>query len=91
MGHEAFLENEASVDPEHEHDEHEHDEHDTNFHFSFSHFFQDLDDFPFVEEPYNHWRFFEDEEFMFEQSSFQGSDFSFYFEDTDENEDVYLH
>ena len=75
MGHDAFLENEASVDPEYEH-EHEQD---TNFHFSFSDFFSDLD-----------WHFFENEEVLFERHSFQGPEFSF-FEDLDDNEEEFFY
>lgn len=86
VGHEAFLKNEAFSDPE--------DEHETSFSFSFSDFFSVFDDGPFVEEPHFHWSFdqgMEDEDGQYEHYSFEGQEFSFYFGDVDENEDVHLY
>ncbi|XP_059186130.1 dnaJ homolog subfamily B member 9 [Centropristis striata] len=79
-GHETFLKNEASVDPE--------DEHETDFHFSFEDMFHDFDGSPFVEEPFSHWSFHqdgEDEDGPYER--FEDPGFSFYFGDVDENEE----
>ncbi|XP_026162744.1 dnaJ homolog subfamily B member 9-like [Mastacembelus armatus] len=83
-GHAAFLKNEASVDPE--------DDDETSFHFSFSDFFHDFDESPFVEEPLFHWSFHqegEDEDGSYEHYSFERPDFSFNFWDGDENEEEY--
>ncbi|XP_041836001.1 dnaJ homolog subfamily B member 9-like [Melanotaenia boesemani] len=76
MGHEAFLQKEASVDPD--------DEDETSFPFSFSDFFRDFDDDPFVEEPHFHWSVLQEEEYF---TSFEGPNFSFSFEYEDENEE----
>ncbi|XP_008305219.1 dnaJ homolog subfamily B member 9-like [Stegastes partitus] len=84
VGHEAFLQNEASADQE--------DEYETSFSFRFSDVFSVFDDGPFVEEPHFHWSFdqaMEDEDAQFEHYSFDGPEFSFYFGDEDENEDHY--
>nr|XP_020448951.1 dnaJ homolog subfamily B member 9-like isoform X2 [Monopterus albus] len=78
-GHEAFLQNMASVDPN--------DEDETNFHFSFSDFFHDFDDSPHFQ-----WSVHqdgEDEDGPYEHYSFEVPGFSFYFEDGDENEEEY--
>ncbi|KAF1391534.1 hypothetical protein PFLUV_G00043120 [Perca fluviatilis] len=83
VGHEAFLKNEAPVDPEDEHDE-------TSFHFGFEDLFHDFDDSPFVEESYFHWSFHqdgEDENGPYEHYTYEGPGFSFYFGDEDENEE----
>ncbi|KAI3370188.1 hypothetical protein L3Q82_024966 [Scortum barcoo] len=73
VGHEAFLKDQASVEPE--------DAHEANFPFSFSDFFHDFDDSPFVEESYFQWSFHQDEHYYFEEPGFD-----FYFGDGDENE-----
>lgn len=86
VGHEAFLKEEASVDPE--------DAHEANFPFSFADFFQGFDDSPFVEEPYFHWSFHqdgEDEDGPYKQYSFEEPGFGFYFGDGDENEEEYYY
>ncbi|XP_045885043.1 dnaJ homolog subfamily B member 9-like isoform X1 [Micropterus dolomieu] len=83
-GHEAFLKDEASVDPE--------DEHETSFHFSFKDLFHDLDDSLFAEEPYFHWSFHqdgEDEDSPHGHYSFEDPVFSLYFGDGEENEEEY--
>lgn len=78
VGHEAFLENHASLE----------DEEETNFHFSFSDFFHGFHDSPFMDEPHIHWSFLQEEEeedIQYKHYSFEDSTFSFYFDD--ENED----
>ncbi|XP_022073540.1 dnaJ homolog subfamily B member 9-like [Acanthochromis polyacanthus] len=82
VGHEAFLNN----DPD--------DEQEMSFSFSFSDFFSDFDDGPFVDELHFHWSFdhgVADEDGQYEHYSFEDPEFSFYFGDLDENEDVYLY
>lgn len=84
VGDEAFLEDEASADPE--------DEHESNFfhHHSFADLFHDFDDSPFMEEPNFHWSFQhdgEDEDGSYEYYSFEDPGFSFYFVDGDESEE----
>ncbi len=84
VGHEAFLKDEAPVDPE--------DAHEASFHFSFADFFHDFDDGPFVEEPHFHWSFHpdgEDEDGPYKHYSFEEPGFGFYFGDGDENEEEY--
>nr|XP_046239958.1 dnaJ homolog subfamily B member 9-like [Scatophagus argus] len=79
MGHEAFLKNDASVDPE--------DEHDRDFAFTFADLFHAFDDGPFVKESFFHWSFHqdgEDEGTPYEHYSFEGPGFSFYFGGGDE-------
>ncbi|XP_070707165.1 dnaJ homolog subfamily B member 9-like [Pempheris klunzingeri] len=89
VGHEAFLSDEASVDPE--------DEQETSFHFShngFADLFHDFDDSPFVEETHFHWIFqpdAEDEDGLYEHYSFEKPGFSFYFGDEDENEEEHYY
>ncbi|KAM4588468.1 dnaJ homolog subfamily B member 9-like isoform 1-T2 [Odontesthes bonariensis] len=77
MGHQAFLENAASVEPEEE----------TGFHFSFSDFFHNFDDTSFVEESHFQWSFLQEEEHFERFEVFEEPSFSFFFEDTDENEE----
>lgn len=49
LGHEAFLNNDGSVDPR--------DEYSDDFSFSFADLFYDIDVDLFAEEPYFHWSF----------------------------------
>ncbi|XP_035517608.1 dnaJ homolog subfamily B member 9-like, partial [Morone saxatilis] len=82
VGHDAFLNNDASVDPE--------DEQEGNFHFSFADVFHSFDDSPFAEEPYFQWSFHQDEEDedgLYEHYTFGEPSFSFYFGDGDEDEE----
>ncbi|XP_016534158.1 dnaJ homolog subfamily B member 9-like isoform X1 [Poecilia formosa] len=88
VGHEAFLENQASFEDEDE------DEDETSFHFSFSDFFQDFHDGAFMDEPHIHWSFFQEEEEGEEyihdgHYSSEESTFSFYFDDENEEEHYY--
>ncbi|KAK2914949.1 dnaJ homolog subfamily B member 9-like [Channa argus] len=83
VGHDTFLKTEASVDPE--------EEDETSFHFSFSDFFHDFDDSPFMESHFQ-WSFYQDEEDddgLYEHYSFDGSSFSFLYGNEDENGDQY--
>lgn len=85
-GHEAFLKEEASVDPE--------DEDEASFFHSFADLFHDLDDSPFAEEPHFHWSFhqeWEDEDGSYEHYTFEHPGFSFYFGDGDEYEEEEHH
>ncbi|XP_017160534.1 dnaJ homolog subfamily B member 9-like isoform X2 [Poecilia reticulata] len=86
VGHEAFLENQASFE----------DEDETSFHFSFSDFFQNFHDSAFMDEPQVHWSFFQEEEEEEEEEyihdrhySSEESTFSFYFDDGNEEEHYY--
>lgn len=86
VGHEAFLENQASFEDEVE------DE--TSFHFSFSDLFQDFHDSAFMDEPQVHWSFFqeeeEEEEYIHDRHySSEETAFSFYFDDGNEEEHYY--
>ncbi|KAM7422410.1 hypothetical protein PAMA_010453 [Pampus argenteus] len=84
LGHEAFLNDESSVNPE--------DEHEQSFHFSFSDLFQDFNDAFFEEETHFHWSFpqdWEDEDGLYEHYSFEGPAQYFYFGDENENEKEY--
>lgn len=81
-GHEAFLKNDGSVEPE--------DDHETGFPFGFEDLFHDFDDSPFIEEPYFHWSFHqdgEDDAAPYEHYSFEGPGSSFFFVDGDEDEE----
>lgn len=83
LGHDGFLRNLASVEPE--------DEEETSFHFSFSDFFHEFDDVVFTEESHFHWSFHqdgEDEDGLYDHYSFVEPDFNFYFRDEDENGEV---
>lgn len=85
VGHEAFLENQASFEAEDDDDE-------TSFHFSFSDIFQDFHDSPFLDEPRFHWSFLqevEEEDFQNKHYSFEESTFSFYFDDENDEEHYY--
>ncbi|XP_038144023.1 dnaJ homolog subfamily B member 9-like [Cyprinodon tularosa] len=85
VGHEAFLENQASFEAEDEDDE-------TSFHFSFSDILQDFHDSPFLDEPRFHWSFLqevEEEDFQNKHYSFEESTFSFYFDDENDGEHYY--
>ncbi|XP_030276601.1 dnaJ homolog subfamily B member 9-like [Sparus aurata] len=81
VGHEAFLKDGASVNPE--------DQHDTVFGFSFADFFRDFDnDASDAEIPHFHWGFHQDGEDaggIFENFVFEESDFGFPFWDEDED------
>ncbi|XP_012733591.2 dnaJ homolog subfamily B member 9 [Fundulus heteroclitus] len=82
VGHEAFLENQASLEPEDDDDDDE-----TSFHFSFSDFLQDFHDSAFMDEPHLHWSFLQDveeEDVQYKRYSFEES--TFYFEDEYEGE-----
>lgn len=82
MGHKAFLQNEASVEPE--------DAEEPIFHFSFYDQFQDLEDLSFGEESHLHWSFpqdWEDEDGPYEYYSFEGPEFGFHFGVGEENEE----
>ncbi|XP_034079820.1 dnaJ homolog subfamily B member 9-like [Gymnodraco acuticeps] len=86
VGHEAFLKEEASVDPE--------DEDETSFHFNFEDLFHDFNDSPFVEESHFQWSFHQDgeeEDGPYEQYSFVGPGFNFYVGDDDENEEDFYY
>ncbi|KAM4582688.1 dnaJ homolog subfamily B member 9-like [Fundulus diaphanus] len=81
VGHEAFLENQASLESEDDDDD------EAGFHFSFSDFFQDFHDSPFMDEPHLHWSFLQDveeEDVQYKRYSFEES--TFYFEDEYEGE-----
>ncbi|XP_047438075.1 dnaJ homolog subfamily B member 9-like [Mugil cephalus] len=86
VGHEAFLNNEASV-------EEPDDVHEANFHFSYSDFLHDFhDDSPFMEEPHFYWssdQEVEYEDVQYSHYSFEGPAFSFHFGDADEIEEEY--
>lgn len=70
VGHEAFLNNEASVDSDYDHED---------FHF-FSDVFDDYDE----EETDFHWSFHQDVDDQHTQFSFDGVEFSFHFDDNEE-------
>ncbi|KAM4741790.1 dnaJ homolog subfamily B member 9-like isoform 1-T3 [Anableps anableps] len=82
MGHEAFLKNQASFE----------DEDETGFHSSFSDFFQNFHDSPFMDEPHIHWSFIQEEEeedIQYKHYNFEESTFSFYFDDENEEGHYY--
>ncbi|XP_031711204.1 dnaJ homolog subfamily B member 9-like [Anarrhichthys ocellatus] len=84
VGHEAFLNDEASVDQDHEHET-------MSFHFGFEDLF---DDSPFVEEPFLHWTFAqdgEDENGLYNHYGVEDNGHSFYFADDEEEEDEYYY
>ncbi|XP_029008170.1 dnaJ homolog subfamily B member 9 [Betta splendens] len=83
VGHDGFLKNAASVDPE--------DEEETSFHFSFSDVFHDFEDVVLTGESHTHWSFHHEdrEDGSYEQHSFEGPDFNFFFMDEDQNEEVH--
>ncbi|XP_032405914.1 dnaJ homolog subfamily B member 9-like [Xiphophorus hellerii] len=90
VGHEAFLENQASFEDEDE----DEDEDETSFHFSFSDLFQDFHESAFMDEPHVQWSFFqeeeEEEEYIHDRHySSEETAFSFYFDDGNEEEHYY--
>ncbi|CAG5981979.1 unnamed protein product [Menidia menidia] len=81
VGHEAFVGNEATVEPEDQ----------TSFHFSFADFFPDFDDTSFAEASHFHWSSLQEEEHVESFDIFEESNFNFYFEETDDSEEQRLY
>lgn len=81
MGHEAYLETEASFDPED-------DEPQTSY--SFSDFFHGFDESFVVDESHFHWRFLQ-ENAQHQRYSFEAPNGNFFWEDIFEDEDVYYY
>ncbi|XP_068576416.1 dnaJ homolog subfamily B member 9-like [Cebidichthys violaceus] len=86
VGHEAFLNDEASVDQD--------DEHETSFPFGFEDLFRDFDDSPFIEEPFFHWTFSqdgEDENGLYNHYGVEEFGYSFYFDEEEEEDHYYYY
>lgn len=84
VGHEAFLNDVASVDPM--------DESSEVFSVTFADLFHDTNVDPFVEEPYFHWSFQqtgEDVGTAFQYSGIEDPVFSIYFADDNKGDDLF--
>lgn len=84
VGHEAFLNKDASVDPM--------DESSEVFSFMFADLFHDTDADPFVEEPYFHWSFQQTGEgagTVFQYDGIEDPVFSISFGDDNEGGDLF--
>lgn len=84
VGHEAFLNNAASVDPM--------DESSEVFSVMFADLFHDTNADPFVEEPYFHWSFQQtggDVGTAFQYNGVRDPVFSIYFVDDNEGDDLF--